>query len=114
MYNHTTFKCFVSFFMTSKSPSLTNTFILRKVMENLCDTAYQKYCRVVVSKEVCFKLHDPTPLMSFLAMMAQRITSTVFFSSNDTTEGGGRSCSSMVKVPGYVPPTRVYFSVLLV
>ena len=31
----------------------TNTFILRKGGENLCDMAYQKYCKIVVSKEVC-------------------------------------------------------------
>ena len=35
-----------------------NTFILRKVVENLCDRNYQKYCKVVVSKEVC--LHHVT------------------------------------------------------
>ena len=30
----------------------SNIFILRKVMENLCDMAYQEHCKVVVSKEV--------------------------------------------------------------
>ena len=30
-----------------------NTFIVRKVVENHCDMAYQKYCKIVVSKEVC-------------------------------------------------------------
>ena len=30
-----------------------NTFILRKIVENLCDMAYQKHCKIVVSKEVC-------------------------------------------------------------
>ena len=30
-----------------------NTFILRKVVENLFDMAYQKYCKIVISKEVC-------------------------------------------------------------
>ena len=29
------------------------TFILRKVEESRCDMAYQKYCKIVVSKEVC-------------------------------------------------------------
>ena len=31
----------------------SNTFILRKVKENLCDTAYKKYCEIAISKEVC-------------------------------------------------------------
>ena len=30
-----------------------NTFILRKIVENLSDMAYQKYCKIVISKEVC-------------------------------------------------------------
>ena len=30
-----------------------NTFILRKVVESLCDMAYQNYCKIVISKEVC-------------------------------------------------------------
>ena len=39
------------------------TFILRKVVENLCDMAFQKYCKIVVSKDVClFTLRDPAPL----------------------------------------------------
>ena len=29
-----------------------NTFILRKTVEGLCDMADQKYCRIVISKEV--------------------------------------------------------------
>ena len=28
-------------------------YILRKVVENHCDMADQKYCKIVVSKEVC-------------------------------------------------------------
>ena len=38
-----------------------NTFILRKVVENLCDMAYQKYCKIFVSQEVC--LYDMTYLL---------------------------------------------------
>ena len=30
-----------------------NTFILRKAGESLCDMADQKYCKIVISKEVC-------------------------------------------------------------
>ena len=30
-----------------------NTFILRKVVENHCDMAYQKCCKIAVSKEGC-------------------------------------------------------------
>ena len=40
-----------------------NTFILRKVLENHYDMAYQKYCKIVVSKEVC--LHYVTLTLSF-------------------------------------------------
>ena len=29
------------------------TVILRNIVEDLCDTAYQKYCKIVISKEVC-------------------------------------------------------------
>ena len=32
-----------------------NTYILRKVVENVCDMYYQKYCKIVVSKEVCLQ-----------------------------------------------------------
>ena len=40
-----------------------NTFILRKVVENHCDMACYKYCKIVASKEVC--LHCVTvPLQS--------------------------------------------------
>ena len=39
-----------------------NAFILRKIMENHCDMADQKYCKIVVSKEVLFTLRDPAPL----------------------------------------------------
>ena len=39
------------------------TYILRKVMENLCDMTYQKHRKIVASKEVC--LHYMTlPLCS--------------------------------------------------
>ena len=30
-----------------------NTFILRKTAESLCDMAYQKYCKIVISIEIC-------------------------------------------------------------
>ena len=29
------------------------TAILRNIVEDLCDTAYQKYCKIVILKEVC-------------------------------------------------------------
>ena len=38
-----------------------STFILRKVVENHCDMAYQKYCEIVVTKEVCLH-YVPLPL----------------------------------------------------
>ena len=44
--NRTTYKCFVCF-----STFQNNTFILRKVVENLCDMTYQKYCKIVVLKD---------------------------------------------------------------
>ena len=51
--NRTTYQCFV-FSLRSTSVHLrNNTFILRKVVENLYDMAYQKYCKIVVSKESC-------------------------------------------------------------
>ena len=31
----------------------SSTVLLRKIVEDLCDTAYQKYCKSVISKEVC-------------------------------------------------------------
>ena len=30
-----------------------STVILRNIVEDLCDVAYQKYCKIVISKEVC-------------------------------------------------------------
>ena len=30
-----------------------STVILRNIVEDLCDMAYQKYCKIVISKEVC-------------------------------------------------------------
>ena len=30
-----------------------NTFMLRNVVENLCDIAYQRLCELIVLKEVC-------------------------------------------------------------
>ena len=30
-----------------------STVILRNIVEDLYDTAYQKYCKIVISKEVC-------------------------------------------------------------
>ena len=30
-----------------------STVILRNIIEDLCDTADQKYCKIVISKEVC-------------------------------------------------------------
>ena len=38
-----------------------NTFILRKKVENLGDLAYQKYCKIVISKELC--LYYVTPCL---------------------------------------------------
>ena len=38
-----------------------NTYILRKVVENLCDTDYQKSWKIIVSKTVC--LHYVTLLL---------------------------------------------------
>ena len=35
-----------------------NTFILRNVVLNLCDDACRKFCKIVISKEVC--LHHAT------------------------------------------------------
>ena len=51
--NHTAYECFVSFSAKFNSPSSKNTSIMRKAAESLCDMAYQKYCKIVVSKEVC-------------------------------------------------------------
>ena len=51
--NRKTNKRWVLFSSKLKSPSSNNTFILRKTVENLCDMAYQKYCKIVISKEVC-------------------------------------------------------------
>ena len=31
----------------------SGTVILGNIVEDLCDTAYQKYCKIVISKEVC-------------------------------------------------------------
>ena len=46
-------ECFVCFSTKLKSTSSNNTFIFRKIVENLCDMAYQKYCQIVILKEVC-------------------------------------------------------------
>ena len=59
--NRTTYECFVCFPMIFKSPDSNSTFILREVVENLRDMAYQICCKVVISKEVC--LHYMTPLL---------------------------------------------------
>ena len=39
-----------------------NTFILRNVVENHCDMAYQNYCKIVISKEVCLQYVTLPPL----------------------------------------------------
>ena len=43
-------------FVSLRSTSVhfrNNTFFLRKVVETHCDMPYQKYCKIVVSKEFC-------------------------------------------------------------
>ena len=51
--NHVPYEFVVCFPTKDKSSSSNNTFMLRKIVENLCDMAYKKYCKIVVSKEVC-------------------------------------------------------------
>ena len=44
----------------------TRTFILRNIVENHCDMAYLKYCKIFVYEESLFKFRDLAPLMSDL------------------------------------------------
>ena len=39
----------------SRARLQNSTVILRNVVEDLCDTAYQKYCKIIISKEVCLR-----------------------------------------------------------
>ena len=41
-----------------------STVILRNIVEDLCDTAYQKYCNRHVARSL-FTLRDPAPFMSY-------------------------------------------------
>ena len=38
---------------SSRAHLQNSTVILRNIVEDLCDTAYQKCCKIVISKEVC-------------------------------------------------------------
>ena len=38
---------------SSRAHLQNNIFILRKIVENLCEMAHQKYSKIVISKEVC-------------------------------------------------------------
>ena len=40
----------------------SSTVILRNIVEDICDMAYQEYCKIVISKEVFLSLRDPAPL----------------------------------------------------
>ena len=51
--NPTIYDCLVCFSANARVHLQNNTFILRKVVENLRDIDYQEYCEIVVSKEVC-------------------------------------------------------------
>ena len=52
--NRTTYDCFVCFSTKYKSLSSKSTFILRKVVENYCDMAYQKYCKSSFRKKFVY------------------------------------------------------------
>ena len=48
-----------------------NTFILREATKNLCDMAYVKYCKFIVSKAVC--------LLSYLVLFVTIIGEIAVF-----------------------------------
>ena len=55
-----TSECLVCFPTKFKSPSSKEHLYFEKSGGNLCDMDYQKYCKIVASKEIC--LHYPAPL----------------------------------------------------
>ena len=59
--NRTTYECFVCFSTKLKSPS-SKYVILRNIVEDLCDKADQKYCKIVNFERSLFTLHDTAPL----------------------------------------------------
>ena len=87
---------FFCFSTNYKSPSSTNSFILRKLVENRCDMAYQKCCKIVVSKRSLFALRDPAPLME------DKFTTSQFSQlrpreSDDKKNGLERFCQFLVE-----------------
>ena len=50
-----------------------STVILRNILEDLCDMADQKYCKIVNFERSLFTLRDPTPL-TFYCRIATKIS----------------------------------------
>ena len=59
--NRTTYDCFICFSRTSRVHLQNNTFILRKVVENLCVKDYKNRAKSSFERSL-FTLRDPAPL----------------------------------------------------
>ena len=81
-----------------------NTFILRKIVENHCDMAYQKHCKIVISKEVC--LHCVT--LAFLKALGHVTVNKPVISIIYVVVHTWPLCFAQISVDG-VNPLESYF-----